>query len=148
VVLAVLFFDRIRVDDPVGALSVHLVNGVFGTICVGLFSEAAINKEVGDGLLFGGGAGLLLRQLQGVGIVAVFAFGASFAIWYLIKRVMGIRVSAEEEFRGLDIGEMGMEAYPSDPLGHGDYGLPPPAAAENPVRAKALQAQTVTGDAE
>jgi Amt family ammonium transporter len=148
VVLAVLGFDRLRIDDPVGALSVHLVNGIFGTLCVGLFAEASINKDVGDGLLFGGGAGLLVRQLQGVLMIGAFTFASSFAAWYAIKKLVGIRVSAEEEFHGLDVGEMGMEAYPGDPLGHADYGLePPPAPARAPAPA-AMRAEAATGDAE
>lgn len=112
VVLAVLFFDRVGIDDPVGALSVHLVNGVFGTLAVGLFAQDSIMPgTTGNGLLFGGGFGLLLRQLAGVGSVAAFTFTAALAVWAVIKALAGLRVSEDEELRGLDIGEHGMEAY-------------------------------------
>ena len=112
VVLAVLFFDRLHIDDPVGALSVHLVNGVFGTIAVGLFAQDKITgTETGNGLFFGGGFTLLGAQLAGVAAVGAFVVGVSLAAWALIKMVVGIRVSREEELRGLDIGEHGNEAY-------------------------------------
>jgi Amt family ammonium transporter len=113
VVFAVLFFDRVRLDDPVGALSVHLVNGVFGTLAVGLFAQDAIMPgTTGNGLLFGGGAGLLLKQLAGVAAVGGFTFAAAFAGWLAIKAVAGLRVERGEELQGLDVGEHGMEAYP------------------------------------
>jgi len=112
VVLAVLMFDRLRIDDPVGALSVHLVNGIFGTLAVGLFAQDAILPgTTGNGLLFGGGWGLLGRQALGVVAVAAYAFGASLAAWTIISAGLGLRVSADEELRGLDLGEHGMEAY-------------------------------------
>lgn len=115
VVLAVLFFDRRKLDDPVGALSVHLVNGVFGTIAVGLFGDPTVAPSaavVKKGLFLGGGAEQLTPQLLGVGLVAVVTFGLSLGVWYLIKLTMGVRVSEEEEVEGLDVGEHGMEAYP------------------------------------
>ncbi|MBI4886384.1 MAG: ammonium transporter [Acidobacteria bacterium] len=105
VVYAVLFFDKVKLDDPVGALSVHLVNGVFGTLAVGLFATEG-------GLFFGGGAAKLLTQLTGVVAVGAATFVLSAAAWLLLKSTMGIRVSAEEEAEGLDIGEHGMDAYP------------------------------------
>jgi len=105
VVYAVLFFDKVRLDDPVGALSVHLVNGVFGTLCVGLFATDG-------GLFFGGGAAKLMTQLTGVVAVGVATFALSAIAWYLLKFTIGIRVSASEEAEGLDIGEHGMDAYP------------------------------------
>ncbi len=113
VVFAVLAFDRWKLDDPVGALSVHLANGVFGTLAVGLFSEGRfMPNTTGDGLFFGGGTSLLVSQLIGIGVVAVFAFLVSLVGWYLIKITVGVRVTAEEELEGLDIGEHGMSAYP------------------------------------
>lgn len=113
VVLAVLAFDRLRIDDPVGALSVHLVNGVLGTLAVGLFAEGKyMPSTTGDGLFFGGGWTLLTSQAIGVAAVAVFTFSLSFAAWALIRATIGIRVSEQEEFDGLDIGEHGMSAYP------------------------------------
>jgi Amt family ammonium transporter len=104
VVGSVLFFDRVELDDPVGALSVHLVNGVFGTLAVGLFATEG-------GLLFGGGFGQTLAQLKGVVAVGLFTAVASGLVWMAIKLTLGLRVSAEEEREGLDTGEHGMEAY-------------------------------------
>ena len=113
VVLSVLFFDKIKVDDPVGAISVHLVCGVFGTLAVGLFAQAEFTPNTtGDGLLFGGGAGLLMAQLAGIVGVGIFVFVLSMIFWQIIKATVGIRVSAEEEMEGLDIGEHGNVAYP------------------------------------
>lgn len=112
VVLAVMMFDKLRLDDPVGALSVHLVNGVFGTICVGLFAQDKITgTATGNGLFYGGGFKLLGAQLAAVFSVAAFVFLVSFAVWSILKATIGIRVSREEELRGLDIGEHGNEAY-------------------------------------
>lgn len=112
VVLAVMMFDRIRIDDPVGALSVHLVNGVFGTIAVGLFAQDMFMPgTTGNGLFFGGGTKLLMSQLTGVVTVGGFTFLMALGIWLAIKAVMGLRVSRDEEIKGLDIGEHGMEAY-------------------------------------
>jgi len=113
VVLAVLGFDKLRLDDPVGALSVHLVNGVFGTLAVGLFAQDKVMPNTtGDGLLFGGGLRLLGSQALGAAAVAVFTFGVAVAVWGAIKAVAGLRVSRAEEVGGLDVGEHGMEAYP------------------------------------
>lgn len=95
VVFSVFFFDKIKLDDPVGALSVHLVCGVWGTLATGIF---------GVGKSF-------LTQLIGVGAYAVACFVSAFVIFYVLKLAIGIRVSEEEELRGLDIGEHGMEAY-------------------------------------
>ena len=112
VVLAVMMFDRLRLDDPVGALSVHLVNGVFGTICVGLFAQDKITgTATGNGLFFGGGLTLLKAQLTAVVTVGFFVFMTAMVAWTIIKAVVGLRVSREEELRGLDIGEHGNEAY-------------------------------------
>ncbi len=104
VVFAVLAFDKLKLDDPVGALSVHLVNGVWGTLAVGIFATDG-------GLFHGGGAALLLTQLKGVLAVGVFTFLASAVAWYALKLTIGIRVSPEEERDGLDVGEHGMQAY-------------------------------------
>jgi ammonium transporter, Amt family len=112
VVEAVGFFDRLRLDDPVGATSVHLVHGVFGTICVGLFGVKGQSGLPHDGLFRGGGFAQLGPQLEAVVTVGAFSFGASLAIWYVIKKTMGLRVRPEDEIAGLDVVEMGMEAYP------------------------------------
>jgi Amt family ammonium transporter len=105
VVYSVIFFDKIKVDDPVGALSVHLVNGTWGVLAVGLFHSE-------EGLFYGGGIGKLGVQTLGVVAVGVTVTALSAALWFGIKAVMGLRVSHEEEYEGLDIGEHGMVAYP------------------------------------
>jgi Amt family ammonium transporter len=113
VVLSVLFFDKVKIDDPVGAISVHLVCGVFGTLSVGLFAQDQFTPgTTGNGLLFGGGAGLLMAQLAGIIGVGVFVFVASLVFWKILQATIGIRVSAEEEIEGLDVGEHGNIAYP------------------------------------
>jgi Amt family ammonium transporter len=98
VVLAVIFFDtKLRIDDPVGALSVHLVCGIWGTLAVGIFST---NPEHS-----------FLVQLIGVIAYGLAAGASAFAIFGVLKATTGIRVSKEEETQGLDIGEHGMESY-------------------------------------
>jgi Amt family ammonium transporter len=114
VVFAVLFFDRVKIDDPVGALSVHLVNGVFGTLAVGLWADSASAPVAGpaNGLFFGGGVTQLWAQLVGVLTVGAYTLAVSLAAWGILKVTMGIRVSEEEEMDGLDLGEHGNQAYP------------------------------------
>ncbi len=105
VVFSVYFIDRtLKVDDPVGAVSVHGVCGAWGTLAVGLFA-------VDGGLFYGGGLSLL--GIQAVGVLAGFAwaFGTGLILFFTIKKTIGLRVSEEEEYQGLDIGEHGMEAY-------------------------------------
>ena len=98
VVPAVVFFDRLHLDDPVGALSVHLVNGVWGTLAVGIFSVVPEYT--------------FKVQLLGAAVVGAVSFVSSFAIFFALKKITGIRVSEEEELRGLDLCEHGGEAYP------------------------------------
>jgi Amt family ammonium transporter len=113
VVLAVVFFDKVKIDDPVGVLPVHLVNGVFGTLAVGLFAEDGIaGVATGNGLFFGGGFTLLGSQLIGILATAAFVFPASLLAWILIKKTIGVRVPLNEEILGLDIFEHGNMAYP------------------------------------
>lgn len=100
VVYAVPFFDRLRLDDPVGALSVHLVNGIWGTLAVGIFAADPAN-----GITFMG-------QLKGVVVVGVFAFITSYIVLFAINRVMPLRVNEEDEYEGLDVSECGLESYP------------------------------------
>jgi len=120
VVEGVMFFDRLKLDDPVGATSVHLLNGIFGTLCIGLFGDLTVAKEIAGvdmksgGLLLGGGAAQFMVQLKGVVAVGVFTLIASAVAWYAIKAIFGLRVEAEFEATGLDVSEMGMEAYPED----------------------------------
>jgi Amt family ammonium transporter len=100
VVLSVLFFDRIKVDDPVGAISVHGVNGAWGTLAAGLFNAAGFSwSQVGV-------------QLLGIGAAFAFAFGSGLVLFKLIDLVVGMRVSPEEELAGLDFAEHGASAYP------------------------------------
>ncbi len=112
VVYSVILFDKARIDDPVGALSVHLVNGVFGTLCVGLFAESKWTPAHTSGLFFGGGAQQLVTQIIGVVSAGAAVFAMSLIGWAVIKALMGVRVSAQEEIEGLDIGEHGNSCYP------------------------------------
>lgn len=105
VVFAVEFFDRIKVDDPVGAISVHAVCGAFGTLAVGLFAKEG-------GLFYGGGFELLLTQATGVATVFAWTFGLALLLFLAIKATVGLRVTEKEELEGLDLGEHGMSAYP------------------------------------
>jgi len=110
VVLGVLFLDRIRVDDPVGAFPVHGINGVWGTLAIGLFGRSELGLK-NDGLLLGGGWGQLGTQALGILAVVVFVGAAMALIFLAIDKTVGLRVSREEELRGLDIGEHGLESY-------------------------------------
>jgi Amt family ammonium transporter len=113
VVVGVMFFDRMKADDPVGATSVHLLNGVFGTLCVGLFADESIELIAGAkrGLFVGGGPQQLITQLIGVLACAAYVVVVSGIAWIVIKAAIGLRVTPEEEKEGLDIGEHGHEAY-------------------------------------
>jgi Amt family ammonium transporter len=99
IVFAVVFFDKIRVDDPVGAISVHLVGGIWGTLAVGIFGDLA-------------GMGQFFSQLIGVASVGVFCVAFSWIILFTLKKTIGIRVDEKEETEGLDINEHSMSAYP------------------------------------
>lgn len=116
VVLAVMAFDRAGIDDPVGATSVHLVNGVFGTLCIGLFTDLKVKGCDGtalkNGFLVTGETGQLITQLTGILACAVYVIPVSLVCWVILKYTMGLRVSKEEEIDGLDHGEHGNEAYP------------------------------------
>ena len=114
VVLSVLFIDEVlKVDDPVGAVSVHGVCGAFGTIVCGLFNAEAVLgiADKNTGLLYGGGFKQLGVQLTGVGACFAWAFTIGLIMFVIIKKIVGLRASVEEELKGLDIGEHGMEAY-------------------------------------
>ena len=99
IVLAVAMVDRLRLDDPVGAVAVHLICGIWGTLAVGLFGAMASADQ-------------FLTQLTGVAIVGAFCLATSFIILFTIKKTMGLRVSEKEEIEGLDDHEHGMSAYP------------------------------------
>ena len=96
VVFAIVFLDKLKIDDPVGAISVHGVVGIWGLIAVIFTNTEATFKA----------------QLMGIGVIFAWTFIASLAIWFVIKLIIGLRVSPEEEYEGVDISECGLEAYP------------------------------------
>lgn len=108
-VLSVMMFDRIKLDDPVGATTVHLVCGILGTLFVGVFAGGATTTATGADLGYTISIG---TQLLGIAAYAVVCFPAALVIFLVLKLTIGIRVSKEEELKGLDLGEHGMEAYP------------------------------------
>jgi len=95
VVIAVPLFDKFKIDDPVGALSVHLVNGIWGTLAVAIFADFSF-----------------LTQLKAVAIIGSVTFSISFIIIYILNKLIGLRASEEAEYDGLDISETGVESYP------------------------------------
>ncbi|MEN8766086.1 MAG: ammonium transporter [Polaribacter sp.] len=99
IVFAVSLIDKLKLDDPVGAIAVHLICGVWGTLAVGIFGNLASGSQ-------------FLSQLFGVAVYAVFCIVTSFIIIYTLKKTIGIRVSEKEELEGLDAHEHGMDAYP------------------------------------
>lgn len=136
VVASVLMFDRIRVDDPVGAISVHGVCGALGTVLLGLLHAES-------GLFYGGSGALLLAQV--VGVVSVFAFSmvCGLVMFSLIKAIVGLRVSPEEEMAGLDLAEHGNIAYP-DFRGSGmDVEAPTASSASSGSRVGVPRSTTV-----
>jgi Amt family ammonium transporter len=99
VVVGVAFFDKFRIDDPVGALSVHLLNGIWGTIAVGIFASNGTDIT-------------LLGQLKGIAVIGIFAFISSYIVLFIINKIMPLRADNDEEMQGLDVEECGIEAYP------------------------------------
>ena len=99
IVLGVALIDKLKLDDPVGAVAVHLICGIWGTLAVGIFGALASFDQ-------------FLIQLAGVGVVGAFCVTCSFIILFIVKSTVGLRVDKEEELKGLDISEHGMEAYP------------------------------------
>jgi Amt family ammonium transporter len=144
VVVAVLAIDR-KLDDPVGALSAHGVAGIWGTLSCGIFASprlATLNGIGDPGLVYNGSFAQLWAQLIGVVAAFVFVFVISFATFYVIKKTVGLRVTAEEEDAGLDIAEHGMYGYPEQfipapeigagstgPVADRARGVPQPATA-------------------
>ena len=123
VVGAVYFFDRIRIDDPVGAVSVHGICGAWGVIAVGLFAseDSDFWKQ---GLFFGGGTDQLVSQIIGVVSIAAFVAIAMTIVFFAIKAVVGLRVDPHEELEGLDVHEHGYPGYGIDvAAGMGDEAL-------------------------
>lgn len=116
VVFAVIFFDRVKIDDPVGAISVHGVCGSFGTLAAGLFNSAGFSLKV---------VGV---QLLGIGACFLWVFPLAFGLFKLIDKTIGLRVTPEEELEGLDLAEHGGTAYPDfEVLSHGGMGSLAPA---------------------
>jgi Amt family ammonium transporter len=117
VVISVFGIERLGIDDPVGAVSVHGVNGVWGLISVGLFADGtygnySLDAPFATGLFYGGGTGQLIAQVIGAGTAALWAFGTGYILFKILDAVMGIRVSPQEELKGLDVFEHGGPAYP------------------------------------
>jgi Amt family ammonium transporter len=114
VVFSVMFFDRIKIDDPVGAVSVHGVNGAWGTLAAGIFNAG------------GTSAAIIGVQLLGIAVCFVWTFATAFTLFKLIDKTIGLRASAEEELEGLDYSEHGGSAYPDfevlSPHGGGSAG--------------------------
>jgi Amt family ammonium transporter len=110
VIYSVLLLDKLNIDDPVGAIPVHGINGLWGTLAVGFFGQSSLGLEV-DGLLFGGGFTQLGIQALGTFATAIFVIIAMYLVFKFIDLVVGLRVSREEEIRGLDSSEHGMESY-------------------------------------
>lgn len=111
VVFAVSFFDKVKIDDPVGAVSVHGVCGAFGTLAVGLFSSIEVDGVIKKGLFYGGGTDQLISQIIGVAAIAAFVFVASLILFATLKATVGLRVSEQEEIEGLDVHEHGFAGY-------------------------------------
>ncbi|MBM3798454.1 MAG: ammonium transporter [Actinobacteria bacterium] len=116
VVYSVLFWDRVKIDDPVGAVSVHGVCGAFGTIAVGLFSATEADGVVAKGLFYGGGADQLVSQLIGVVSIAAFVAITTAILFFAMKKTVGLRVSEQEEIEGLDVHEHGVPGYVNDDM--------------------------------
>jgi Amt family ammonium transporter len=141
VVYGVLAIEKL-IDDPVGALSAHGLAGIWGTLSCGIFTSPRLAElnEVGDpGLWYSGSFHQLGAQALGVGVAFVCVFVASYAIFFVIKKTIGLRVTAEEEDAGLDISEHGMYGYPEQFIPQPEYSTgaplthPPTAAAPTPA---------------
>lgn len=112
VVLGVVMLDKLRIDDPVGAVPVHGLNGLWGTLAIGLFGNSEVNSALpNNGLFYGGGLTQLGIQALGTFTCIAFTLVTMGLLFFTIKKTVGLRVSRDEELRGLDIGEHGMEAY-------------------------------------
>ena len=98
IVLGISLIDKLKLDDPVGAIAVHLICGIWGTLAVGIFGAMASIDQ-------------FIIQLIGVGIVGAFSCISALIILFIIKKTIGLRVEAEEELKGLDLTEHGMDAY-------------------------------------
>jgi Amt family ammonium transporter len=110
VVRGVELLDKLQIDDPVGAFPVHGICGIWGTLCVGIFGKSALGLE-NNGFIYGGNPMQLGIQIVGSVSTVVFVVFSMGIVFKLIDRTVGLRIGREEELRGLDIGEHGMEAY-------------------------------------
>jgi Amt family ammonium transporter len=149
-VASVYFVEhKLKVDDPVGAISVHGVNGAFGVLAVGLFADGSYGAGLNGvatpviGLFYGGGFSQLIAQVIGAATCGIFIFASFFIFFKVADKVLGNRVSAEEELEGLDLGEVGVLAYPDFTLrphvslGSPEVGTVEPAIVEDIIPAKA-----------
>lgn len=116
VVYSVVFWDRRRIDDPVGAISVHGMCGAFGALSVGLFSAIEVEGVVKKGLFYGGGTSQLVSQVIGVVSIAAFVLVTSGLLFFVLKKTVGLRVSEQEEIEGLDVHEHGVPGYIHDDM--------------------------------
>ncbi len=144
VVVAAVFIDaRLKIDDPVGAAAVHGVNGAWGILGLGLFANGTYGQGLNGvahgvtGLLYGD-AGQFLASLIGIGTNVVYVGGMSALAFFLIGKLVGNRVSAEDEIAGLDLPEMGVHGYSADPgpipgVAHAEAGVPQPVQAHVPL---------------
>jgi Amt family ammonium transporter len=134
VVLGVLMFDKLKVDDPVGALAVHLLNGVWGTLALGLFYDDTVATNIAALATGLSRFEQTLVQLKGIAAVGLFTVCVSTVFWLAIKLTLGLRVSEEEEVEGLDVGEHGISAYPDFATHPSSFGGAPhgPAPAYQP----------------
>jgi Amt family ammonium transporter len=122
-VIMVLVIDRLKIDDPIGAISCHGVSGVWGTLSAGLFASPHLVERLGvgrPGLFYGGGLHQLAIQAAGIAAVFVFVLACSTAVFYGLKLTIGIRLSPEQELAGSDFAEHGMWGYPEHILGPDD----------------------------
>jgi Amt family ammonium transporter len=129
VVLGVLLFDKLRVDDPVGALAVHLLNGIWGTLALGLFYDNDVATNIAALATGLSRIDQTLVQLKGILAVGAFTVSISAVFWLAIKLTLGLRVSEEEEIEGLDVGEHGISAYPDFATHPSSFGSVPQGAA-------------------
>ncbi len=116
VVFAVSFFDKIKIDDPVGASSVHGVCGAWGTLAVGLFSATESEGFVAKGLFYGGGTSQLVSQIIGVLAIGAFVAVTTGLLFFVLKKTVGLRVDEQEELEGLDVHEHGIPGYVNDDM--------------------------------
>jgi Amt family ammonium transporter len=116
VVFAVFGIDRLKVDDPVGAVSVHGICGIWGVIAVGLFAREDVEGFWAQGLLYGGGPDQLISQIIGIVAIVVWTAVTTGILFTVIKATIGLRVSEQEELEGLDVHEHGAPGYGIDSI--------------------------------